>query len=153
MTLTTLIMAAIFSLSPATPPERAEELADAIAFTTESQAEAMALVTTAWHEGRFDRDVQTCRKVGDGGRALTLYQMHRSWRGGFADRDVCRDLTLSTQLALRALRKCRGGGTARQAFAAYTGRSTRDAEVQRRTETYERLLRLISVAEKVPHAA
>jgi hypothetical protein len=138
-----IALALIFALSPSTPVERAEELADGFTAATEDVDELLELAVTAWHEGQFRLDVQTCRVRGDGGRALTLFQLHRHWRGGFSDRDVCGTLSLQAQLALRALRSCRGSGTPRRAFARYTGRRLQDAEVSRRVATLARLRRLV----------
>lgn len=139
MTLHAFILAGVFWLAPATPPQWAEEIYDDVASATDDVEEAAELVTTWWHESQFRPAVLDCRVRGDHGRALGAFQLWRHWRGGFRDRDVCQTPSLQAQLALRALRICGGAGGPRRAFARFTGRPAGDAEVSRRVQTYERL--------------
>ncbi len=145
MTLHAFVLACVFWVAPATPPERAEEIYDAISAATEDPDEAAALVTTWYHESQFRPAVRDCRVLGDGGRAAGAFQLWPHWRGGFGLRDFCRTPSLQAQLALRALRRCRGDGGPRRAFARFLGRPGGDAEVLRRLRTYERLRRLAEV--------
>jgi len=137
-----LILFAVFHLAPTTPPDRAEEIYDTVAAATQDPDEALLLVVTLRYESQFRREVEDCRVVGDHGLALGGPQLHPHFRGGFSRRDYCGTPSLQAQLAVRALRMCRGGGTVRRAIARYMGRRERDPEVNRRVAAYEDLWHL-----------
>lgn len=139
MSLHGLVLAWVFLLSPATPPDRAEEIYDTVTAATQDHDEALELVVTLRFESQFRREVENCTIVGDHGLALGGPQLHPHWRGGFSRRDYCATPSLQAQLALRALRICRGDGSVRRGFARFLGRPARDPEVSRRVAAYEHL--------------
>lgn len=146
----TLMMAAIFAISPATPVDEAVGYADSISEVTQDIDQGLELVTVLKHESDFRREVQTCRVKGDGGLALGSYQLHKHWRAGYPESRLCSDLVLQTRLADRALRACRGEkGSHRRAFARFLGRPENDPEVARRVATFQRAKTAVVAAGEV----
>lgn len=103
------------------------------------ESTVLALVAVAMHESGFAADVQDCSRCKPGGvwcdrgRAQTLYQMQRNNWDGHTRAEVCRDLTLATTLATRALAKGRGGW--KNKFRTYAGRPTSGLELYRAHQT------------------
>lgn len=104
--------------------------------------EAFALVATARVEGAFDPRVEDCRRTGDRGRSVSMFQLQRHWWGGHSRREVCGSNRLASRLALRALRKLGlTKGSWWPAFRAYVGCRASDERVAYRARLYGRLRR------------
>lgn len=132
-----ILTAAILSLAPWVGPARAAEIAAGPAAATSDLDEALLLVTVDYHESSLRKSVEDCRITGDGGRAVSAYQLTRRHLGRRTRAEVCASHALASKLALRALRapQC----DPRCALAAYLGRRQSDPEVSRRMQTFERL--------------
>lgn len=114
-----------------------------------SAARALSIVTlavTAHREsGNFNRRVLDCRKKGDGGKSITMYQMMKPWalqrreqvrtyRGKpvfrwvdrFTEKEMCADMTLASEQALFLLELRQRGNvyaTPAEVFQSYTSGS------------------------------
>lgn len=97
---------------------------------------AVWLVTAAHHESGFLESVRTCRRKGDAGRAISLYQMQRWATRGYTAEQVCSSDALQAYLAARAVRRS-GARTPRAMFAAYAGKAGVASEAM--TAQYQRL--------------
>lgn len=92
-----------------------------------------ALMAIAHHESGFASDVQDCSrcKLGgpycDHGKAISIYQMHSNNWEGHTRQEVCTDLGLSTELALKALKKAKGSWASK--FRTYAGRKESGQEL------------------------
>jgi hypothetical protein len=71
-------------------------------------ATALLLATVAQHESGFLESVRRCKRRGDQGRSIGLYQLMsgRAWRGHRAA-DICADDHLQARLALQVLQGAR----------------------------------------------
>lgn len=136
MSLAELTLAAVLAVvHPAAVDVRAEyerlaEVSVAIAAAAERypsvggtpEGTALALVAIAKHESEFRADVQDCRRRGDVGRAVTLWQMQRWARGRLSVEALCADVRLAARQAARTLAahaaRCRRS-TWRGVFAGY----------------------------------
>jgi hypothetical protein len=69
-----------------------------------SVALAMMLVAIAKHESDLDPAIDTCKKKGDGGRSISMFQILRgpNWAGHTAD-DICADRRLAARIAISVL--------------------------------------------------
>lgn len=125
--LSAAILAAILSL-PGVHGDRPRLEADARAIASASESSnlfggplgsSMALVAIAQHESGFASDVETCKRTGDGGRSVSLFQLQGPWAwDGHTRAEVCSSVTLAASLALSVLSrhsKC----TPRGIFMAY----------------------------------
>lgn len=87
----------------------------------------LALVAVDLHESGFAADVQDCTRcvLGgpwcDHGRAQTAYQMQYNNWGGHSKAAICKDFSLATTLAWKALNKPKAGWKGK--FLTYAGRS------------------------------
>jgi hypothetical protein len=129
MLLVPFLIAAALDLSPALPPSYAKHVAETIASVTESKEEATLLLVTNAGESSLRRDVETCEKTGDGGLAISSYQLHWWHWGGYSRSEICARPTLATGLALRALS---GDGDYAHRIARFMGRKPTNPEVLRR---------------------
>lgn len=139
------IVSALLTLSPILRKDvpRAERYAADIYTAAQGDIDlALALVVTAEGESRFRSGVETCREVGDRGKAVSMYQLHRdsgSW-GGSSRTELCNDNALATKRAaewLIMLRLNTGGW--RGAIRAYIGCDMGDPRAQRRIRNFRRL--------------
>ena len=151
MTLAALTLAAIMSLPVAAHIDAADaqRYANDIALAAGDDVEvAMALVATANAESDFDKRVETCRRTGDNGAAVSQYQLHRNWWGGHSRAELCGSNALATALAGNALRTLRRmAGSWRAAFRRYVGCNTQsDPHLRKRAQTFERLMANAAVA-------
>lgn len=78
-----------------------QDAAEAVASATDDPREQRLLMAIGDTESHWDPRVADCRRQGDGGASLGLWQVKRAWRG--AD-DVCHDMAAGARAALRALR-------------------------------------------------
>ena len=99
-----LVLAAILALAPALPHATAERYtADIVAACGDEAELCWALVATQHEESRWRTDVETCAVTGDGGAAVTAWQLHRHWWGGYDSAELCASNRLATSLAASAL--------------------------------------------------
>jgi len=108
-----IILAAILTLAPALPPATAQRYANDITLAAAGDLDlGYALVATQHVESSWRLDVETCAVTGDGGAAITAWQLHKHWLGGYSRAEVCASNTLATSLAASALivLQHRGGG-------------------------------------------
>lgn len=138
------IVAALMTLSHLSQPH-ALEVAAPIAVTASTMEEAMLLVDTVDAEGGVIRPVMRCQKLGDHGHAFGGYQLHAQHFVHYTVAEFCRNPTLQTALALKALSH---GVTVRTRIAAFMGRRENDAEVSRRVARYERLMKQVHELEE-----
>lgn len=116
MTTYSIALAAVLSLVPETPPQRAAELADnaavAVAFAgspftgdAREEAAAVAVITIAFHEGyRFSRAVERCEITADNDKTVSLFGLMKgaAWRGR-QRHELCGGGPLPAYLGLLAL--------------------------------------------------
>jgi len=89
------------------------------------EASAALLAVVAWTEGGYSRDVEQCRRVGDQGRSVSLFQlMAGPARGGHSAKEICASTALSAQLALRTFSLAKTPSFARMINVYATGRET-----------------------------
>jgi hypothetical protein len=108
---------------------------------------ALVLVTIMAYESDFLEDREDCTVTGDGGRAISLYQVHGTV--GFTREDVCSSHTIATRVATSYVRyaanQCQDekDETIACVFAKYTGRNKDDIGVKKRTATWLRLMMMM----------
>lgn len=142
MNLVALIASAIVSLRPALSGEMIDKYADDIAAAADGDLElAMALVVVQDAESTWRPTVEICHVTGDGGRAISAFQMHRHWWAGYSRKEICESNRLAASLAASALLVLaeRTGGW-RGALRAYVGCSPTDSRSVRRRRVFNRLL-------------
>jgi hypothetical protein len=142
MTLATILITAILSAAPQLDHASATRYGTDMASAAGSVEDGIMLVATAAEEGGFRKQVETCAVTGDGGDAISLYQLHKEHLGRHTREEVCASNRLATRLAMASLARVRRiAGTAELSFARYIG-VTRldDVRVRRRTALYQRLL-------------
>jgi hypothetical protein len=138
------------------PEPLALEIADAAEetplFDTEQGVEKMALILVSYakHESDYLERVRTCEVVGDGGRAIGLWQVHAMWWGGHSKQEVCSSSGLQARLAAKAIRYqvnrgVRSVPAISRAFAS--GDAGKDSHQARELyATYKRVLLLADAA-------
>jgi hypothetical protein len=89
------------------------------------ECSALALVAIADHESNFMSEVQDCRRTGDAGRSISLYQLQRWGWGGHDRAELCDSHRLSAELAYRFLRR----GALDNAMRIYAGRERTGREL------------------------
>ncbi len=139
--MTALVLAAIVSLAPALPVPTAERYAaDIVAACDDEWDLCAAMVATQFEESRFRAEVEDCRVTGDGGHAISAWQLHKHWRGGYSQAEVCASNALAASLAASALVALshRTGGLA-GALRAYIGCRPGDSRSVRRIRLFNRL--------------
>jgi hypothetical protein len=141
VSLAAVLTGLVLQLAPAIGSDRAAEVASGAAVAAEASPQPLEagvlLIVTAWRESGFRKAVETCQITGDGGRAVTAYQLHREHWGHHQATEICADHALASRLALRALE---GHHSVRGACAAFLGRRWTDPEVTRRVAAFNRLL-------------
>lgn len=133
------LLAAILRLAPLLSQATAERYAADYASVAATLDEGLALVATARVEGVFDPAVETCRRTGDHGRSISMFQLRRFWWGGHTRREICGSNRLAAWLALRVLRTHGFERSPERAFRAYVGCSARDERVRSRIIIWRRL--------------
>ena len=138
-----LVLAAILRLAPALPPATAERYANDIALACGNSSElCWALVVTAEGESSFLTSRETCETTGDGGKSVTLYQLHQdfgAWQGS-TRAELCGSNTLATMRSaewLSMLRRKTGGW--KGALRAYMGARPGAPESVRRIRLFNQL--------------
>lgn len=140
--MTALVLAAILTLAPSLQRETAQRYANDIALAADGDVElAYALVATQHVESSWRADIETCAVTGDGGAAVTAYQLHRHWWAGYSREEVCASNALATSLAASALivLEHRTGGMI-GAMRAFVGCRPGDPRSVKRIKAY-RLIR------------
>jgi len=140
--MTALILAAILTLAPALPAPTAERYATDIAMACGDELDlCYALVATQHAESAWRAEVEDCRVTGDGGAAVSAWQLHKHWLGGYTRAEVCGSNRLAAYLAANALiiLQHRGGGWP-GAMRRYVGCLPGDPRSVRRIKAY-RLIR------------
>jgi hypothetical protein len=104
-----------------------------------------ALITIGIFESHFARDVMSCERTGDHGRAIGLFQSH-----AFAGRDDCPDAGEQVEMAWEQLRRsvnyCRRNGdgleaTIKRGFSLYArGNSCRWGGAHARVRVWRRVM-------------
>lgn len=141
-----LVSAMIVRLSPAIAPElRDRYAADIVAAVADSDRPvelAAALVATQSAESDWRESVETCRITGDGGAAISAFQMHAHWLGTSTRKEVCSSNAVAASLAARALTTLhKRAGSWRKAFRLYVGCSTEgDVRLRNRGKHFETLV-------------
>lgn len=136
-----LILAAILRLAPALPAATAERYANDIALAADGDWEmAAALIATQHEESRWRVDVESCAVTGDGGAAVTAWQLHKHWWAGYSRDEVCRSNQLAASLAASALivLEHRTGGMV-GAMRAYIGCRPGDVRSVRRIRLFRKI--------------
>lgn len=136
------VLAAILYVSPALSEDTARRYAEDYASVAADLDEAFALVATARVEGTFDPDVETCRRTGDHGRSVSMFQLRHFWRVGFTRAEVCKSNRLAAWLALGVLRYHGFDRSPERAFRRYVGCKPADERATSRVTIYRRLRRL-----------
>lgn len=114
--LLSLATAAILSLRSAPPPPRAEAIALDVATVIadepdtlpwDARTTALAMVAAGYDESGLRPEVEDCRRAGDHGVSVGLWQVHagRNWEG-HARAEICADRRLQARLALHVLARC-----------------------------------------------
>jgi hypothetical protein len=137
-----LILAAILTLAPALPAPTAQRYADDITLAADGDLDlGYALVSTQHVESSWRADIETCAVTGDGGAAVTAFQLHRWWWAGYSQTELCASNRLATSLAASALivLEHRTGGLI-GALRAYVGCKPGDPRSVKRIKAY-RLIR------------
>ena len=136
-----LVLAAILTLAPATPLERAKRYADDIALAAAGDVDlAYALVATQHVESSWREDIETCAVTGDGGAAVTAWQLHKHWLGGYSRAEVCASNALAASLAASALIVLEHRtGSLVGAMRAYVGCRPGDPRSVKRIQAYRRI--------------
>lgn len=140
MSLDALVLAAMLRSDEAPAAERdrltpvaariAERAATAELFDGPAKAEATALLLVAIgrHESAFREEVRRCRRTGDSGKTIGLFQLMGPWAwDGERRSDICASDDLQTRLALRVLGTYRGvcGAGTRALLQAYASGTCR----------------------------
>jgi hypothetical protein len=138
---TALLVAAILSLSPALSNATAQRYAADIASAAEGDLDmAWALTATQFEESHFRGDIESCAVTGDGGAAVTAWQLHRHWWAGYSQAELCASNRLASSLAASALTVLshRTGGMV-GALRGYIGSRPGDPRSVRRIQLYRKL--------------
>lgn len=128
-------------ICPKCDPRRVDAVAGSIARAASTPEDQALLLVTAVRESALRLEVETCRVVGDGGRAVSSYQLWRHHWRGHTRSEICSDPALAAGLALGALRF---GRTVRARIAAFMGRGQQDPEVSRRVRLYGVAMRIVA---------
>jgi hypothetical protein len=136
-----LILAAILSLAPKLSRATAERYANDIALAADGDLDlGYALVATQHVESSWRSDIETCAVTGDGGAAITAWQLHKHWLGGYSREEVCASNRLAVSLAASALivLEHRGGGWP-GAMRRYVGCRPGDPRSVKRIKAYRQI--------------
>jgi hypothetical protein len=149
MDIVTLVTAAIVSLRPHISGEMIDKYAADISAAVDVECEhdevdcielALALVVVQDQESTWRSDVETCKVVGDGGRAVGAYQMHRHWWRGRTRKEICSSNLLAATLAAHTLTVLAGpSGGMETALRHYVGCAKNDPRAVKRRDTLRRL--------------
>lgn len=103
---------------------------------------ALALVAIAQHESGLQKDVATCKVVGDVGQAFTAFQLRGRFAfGGVPVRKLCRSPRLAARRALAVLARHGRCGEERAFWGYASGDCTRpSAAARRQIAIWRRLL-------------
>jgi hypothetical protein len=137
-----LVLAAILKLAPLLELSTAERYAADIAAACGDEADlCFALVATQHVESSWSMDVETCVITGDGGRAVSAFQLQKWWWAGYTRAEICSSNRLAVWLAASTLTVLshRTGGTI-GALRAYVGCAPGDPRSVKRIKAY-RLIR------------
>lgn len=85
-----------------------------------SEATVYALVAISAEESSFDPKVRDCRRKGDGGKSISVFQLYRGpGRGGHSEKEICEDPVLAARLAINILDWYRGEYSSQRIFNGY----------------------------------
>jgi len=149
MELISIVAAAIVSLAPNLSGEQVDEYASDIAAAVDEECGhddahcvelALALVVVQHEESSWRKSVETCRVTGDGGRAISMFQLHRHWWGKNTRGQMCASNRLAAKRAAFAMRTLSGPERSMGlAFRRYVGCTASDRRAVRRRDTLRRL--------------
>ena len=139
MTNFAIYVAAILNLLPAVGRSRAETIARQIDTAARNVDDGLMLVVINRRESDFSAAVERCDVTGDGGRAISAYQLHPHLLGRYSREQVCQDPVLAARIALWTLGR---DGTPAERFGRYAGRSTQDRKIVQRVQDYEAVQRV-----------
>jgi len=150
MELTSIVTAAIISLAPNLSEETVGRYASDIVAASQGEGTdlALAMVATQDAESSWRPEVEDCRVTGDGGAAVSMWQLHKHWYSGRTRAEVCASNTLAASFAASALIALshRTGGL-RGALRSYIGCRPGDPRSVKRIRTFDRLLAAARLAE------
>jgi len=135
------ILTAILTLAPTLEYGTAARYADDIyAACGDERDLCYALVATQHAESAWRPDVERCEVTGDGGRAVSAFQLHRHWWAGYSREEVCKSNGRAAWLAAGALvvLEHRTGGMI-GAMRAYVGCAPGDPRAVKRIQAYRRI--------------
>src|SRR5262249_40416495 len=114
--------------------------ADIVAACGDETELCCALVATQHEESRWRADVESCAVTGDGGAAVTAWQLHRHWWQGKSREEVCASNRVAASLAANALTVLahRAGGFP-GAIRSYIGCRPGDPRSVRRIRLFRKL--------------
>lgn len=156
MDLATVVIAAIVSLHPRISGEQIDKYGTDIAAAVDDECGhdeadcvelAIAVIVVQQEESSWRSDIESCKVVGDGGRAIGAHQTHRHWWRGRTRKEICGDNRLSASLAAHALLTLRRGDGYAVALQRYVGCPANDKRAVRRRDTLRRLKAVPEVKE------
>jgi hypothetical protein len=140
MSLFDVVVAAIVSIGPRLSGEQIDRYAADIAYVAQDDLDlALALVVVQDAESTWRESVETCKVTGDGGLAISGFQLHQHWLGGISRTEICRSNLLAAARAgftMKALARYSG---IEDAFRRYVGCHRDDPRAIRRREKLKRL--------------
>lgn len=140
MSLFDVVVAAIVSIGPRLSGEQIDRYAADIAYVAKDDLDlALALVVVQDAESTWRESVETCKVTGDGGLAISSFQLHKYWRVGFSPAEICRSHLVATALAARALMVLARYAGIENAFRLYVGCRVHDVRAVRRRMMFQRL--------------
>jgi hypothetical protein len=141
-----VVVAAIVSLAPRLSGEQIDRYAADIAYVAHDNLDlALALVVVQDAESAWRESVETCKVTGDGGLAISSFQLHAHWLGGFSRQAVCRSNLLAAARAGHAMLVLARVGGMENALHLYVGCRATDPRATRRRSRIQQLQRLPAV--------
>ena len=146
MSLFDVVVAAIVSIGPRLSGEQIDRYATDIAYVANNDLDlALALVVAQDAESAWRESVETCKVTGDGGRAISSFQLHRHWWGEFTRTEICASNVVAAARAARALTVLARRGGFENALRLYVGCRASDPRATKRRATLRRLRALPAV--------
>jgi hypothetical protein len=150
-----VVVAAILSLGPKLPGETIDRYAADITAAVDNECAhddafcvelALALVVVQHEESAWRESVETCRITGDGGLAISSFQLHRYWWGPYSRRELCASNGAAAERAAHTLRVLVvTTGSFVGALRAYVGCRATDPRAMRRGANFRKLHQLPAV--------
>jgi hypothetical protein len=99
-----IVLVAILNLAPWLSHDQAISYAKDIAKVCNNNVPLCATLTVVANaEGSFTKAVETCKIVGDEGKAISLYQLHPHFYGRYTPEEICSNNRLATSIAGKIL--------------------------------------------------